>query len=71
MLIVHGDADTQVPTAQSAELVTRMCKAGAVVERRVVTGKGHVAGAVPAYEQGFDWLDGLLAGKKPVKDCAD
>ncbi|MCB0976264.1 MAG: alpha/beta fold hydrolase [Acidimicrobiales bacterium] len=70
VLIVHGDADTQVPTAQSADLVARMCKAGAVVERRVVPGKGHIEGAVPAYEQGFEWLDGLLSGRKPVNDCA-
>lgn len=70
VLIVHGDADVQVPVGDSEVLVERMCEAGAVVERRVEPGAGHIDGAVPSYDQGFEWLDGLRAGDTPVDDCA-
>lgn len=69
LLVVHGDADESVPIETSETLRTRMCGAGAVVERRVVPGADHIEGAVPTYEQGFTWLDDLRAGTAPKDDC--
>lgn len=69
VLVVHGDADENVPVETSDRLRTRMCEAGAVVERRVVPGLDHIEGAVPTYEQGFAWTDDLRAGTAPTDDC--
>lgn len=69
VLIIHSQADQSVPIAQSATLLARMCKAGQVVERRVLPSGGHVAAAVPAYADGFDWLSGLTSGATPVDSC--
>lgn len=69
VLIVHSAEDQNVPIAQSATLLHRLCKAGQVVERRVLPTGTHVSAAVPAYAQGFDWLDGLASGKAPVSSC--
>lgn len=69
VLIVHSAQDAQVPIADSATLLARMCKAGQVVERRVLPTGSHVATAVPAYADGFTWLDGLAQGKSPVSSC--
>ncbi len=69
VLIIHSREDRNVPIAQSATLLTRMCKAGQVVERRVLPTGSHVAAAVPAYADGFDWLEGLADGTKAVDSC--
>lgn len=69
ILIIHSEQDESVPIAQSETLLQRMCAAGQVVERRVLTEGGHVGAAVPAYAQGFAWLDGLAAGEKPRSSC--
>ncbi len=69
VLIVHSKQDESVPIAQSATLLTRLCTAGQVVERRVLPTGGHVAAAVPAYADGFDWLEGLTEGADPVDSC--
>lgn len=69
VLIIHSQQDQNVPIAQSATLLARMCKAGQVVERRVLPTGSHVAAAVPAYADGFDWLAGLATGATPVNSC--
>ena len=69
VLIVHSKADESVLIAQSAKLLARLCTAGQVVERRVLPAGTHVAAAVPAYADGFDWLDGLTRGIEPVDSC--
>lgn len=69
VLIIHSSQDENVPIAQSATLLARLCKAGQVVERRVLPTGDHVLAAVPAYADGFDWLDGLSKGTEPVDSC--
>lgn len=69
VLIVHSAEDESVPIGRSATLLARLCRAGQVVERRVLPTGGHVAAAVPAYAEGFDWLEGLARGTEPVNSC--
>lgn len=69
VLIIHSDQDQNVPIGQSETLLRRMCAAGQVVERRVLPTGSHVAAAVPAYQQGFAWLQGLASGDKAVSSC--
>lgn len=71
ILIIHSAEDESVPIAQSAALLRRLCAHGQTVERRVLDDGSHVAAAVPAYQQGFEWLDGLAEGTRPVSSCGD
>ncbi len=69
ILIIHSKLDQNVPIGQSESLLKRLCAHGQVVERRVLRDGTHVTAAVPAYAQGFEWLDNLAAGKPPVSSC--
>lgn len=69
ILIIHSKLDQNVPIGQSESLIKRMCAHGQIVERRVLSEGTHVTAAVPAYAQGFAWLDGLAAGKQPKSSC--
>jgi fermentation-respiration switch protein FrsA (DUF1100 family) len=66
VLLVHGDADRNVPVATSATLLDRLCRAGQPTERRVIPNADHVAAAVPAYEQSLTWFDTLRSGSTPT-----
>ena len=55
MLILHGDADMNVPLALSDQLLGRLCAAGQTVERRVLAGQNH-----------FIALDDRLPRRHPV-----
>jgi len=69
VLIVHGDADVNVPAELSVALMDRLCASGDVVERRVAPGLDHIAGAIPTYQQGIAWLDDLATGTEPTDAC--
>ena len=69
VLILHGDADMNVPLALSDQLVTRLCAAGQVVERRVLPGQTHFIALTIASRDGIPWLDGLRAGTPAVNSC--
>lgn len=69
VLLVHGDADLNVPVGDSEVLLERLCANGTPTERRVVPGADHVAGAVPTVNEGAAWLAGLLAGSQPPPTC--
>ena len=69
VLIVHGDADENVPIADSATLLTRLCAAGQIVERRVLPGIDHGIAARDGYRDGVAWLIGLAGGATPVSSC--
>lgn len=69
LLIVHSAEDRNVPIASSATLLDRLCQTGQVVERRVLPTGDHVAAAVPAYDQAFDWFTQLAAGERPKSSC--
>lgn len=70
LLLFHGDADTVVPLAHSDTLLERLCAAGQVVERRVVTGANHGPTIAQARPDGLAWLTGLAAGTTtPITSC--
>jgi hypothetical protein len=69
VLIVHSEADEVVPAALSVAILNRQCAVGQVVERRTVAEGSHGGAAAGAYEQAFDWFDGLLAGAEPITSC--
>ena len=69
MLILHGDADMNVPLALSDQLLARLCAAGQVVERRVLPGQTHFIALTMASLDGIPWLDGLRAGTPAVNSC--
>lgn len=69
LLIVHSAKDRNVPIESSAAFQARYCTAGGVVERRVLEEGDHIAAAIPAYQQGIDWILGLSAGAEPVSTC--
>jgi alpha-beta hydrolase superfamily lysophospholipase len=69
VLVIHSAEDRNVPIEGSATLLDRQCAAGQVVERRVLPTGDHVAAAVPAYQQAFEWFTALSAGTEPVSSC--
>lgn len=69
VLVFHSREDESVPVDQSLTLLKRLCRAGQMVERRVLDSGSHVAAAVPTYTDGFTWLDGLAGGAEPVSSC--
>lgn len=69
VLVVHGDADRNVPVGHSEVLRDRLCANGTPTERRVVAGADHIAGAVPTVDDGASWLAGRIAGTQPEPTC--
>lgn len=72
VLIFHGDADLNVPITHSETLLTRLCAAGQVVERRVFPGLDHVITSRDGIPAGIEWLAGLIApsgAPAPVSSC--
>ena len=72
ILIIHSQQDETVPIILSKFLLERMCKAGQVVERRVLPdGGGHGPAAVVAYPQAISWLEDRFAAEpaEPVSSC--
>lgn len=68
LLVLHSSEDERIPVAQSEVLLTRLCGAGQVVERRVVPGV-HASGAAAAAQEGVDWLVGIASGTPPTSSC--
>jgi len=67
ILIIHSEADNVVPIVLSQFLMTRMCKAGNVVERRVLhDGDNHGQAAVPAYAQAVPWFEDRFSADPPA-----
>jgi hypothetical protein len=69
VLIVHSQADEVVPIGLSAAILNRQCAVRQVVERRVLPSGTHGGAAPGAYQQAFEWFDGLLDGQEPVSSC--
>ena len=71
LLLFHSDTDTVVPIADSDTLMERLCAAGQVVERRVVSGGTHGTTIIDARNEGLPWLTGLADGTTtPTTNCA-
>ena len=60
VLVLHGDADTSVPIAQSEALVDALRAAGTAVERHVYAGEGHGWRRAATIADDFDRVDAFL-----------
>jgi fermentation-respiration switch protein FrsA (DUF1100 family) len=69
VLIIHGEADEQIPVVSSRLLLTRMCGIGQVVERRTYPGQSHAGVIGPSLEGMLEWIDARLAGEDAPSDC--
>lgn len=69
VLLVHGDADVNVPPEHSEVPRERMCAAGVPTERRLEPGLDHLAGAVPTVADGAEWLAGRIDGTVAPPTC--
>ena len=70
VLIIHGEADEQIPVVSSQLLVTRMCKVGQVVQRLTYPKQSHAGVVAPSLPDMLEWIDARLAGEEPPDDCA-
>lgn len=70
VLIIHGEADEQIPVVSSELLLERMCDIGQVVERRTYPGQSHAGVIGPSLLDMLDWIDARVAGEDPPNDCA-
>lgn len=69
LLIVHGEADEQIPVALSAVLFDRLCGLGQVVERRTYPGQGHGEVVFAAFAELSTWMADRLAGEPARSTC--
>lgn len=69
VLIIHGEADEQIPVVSSQLLLERMCGIGQVVERRTYPGQSHAGVIGPSLLDMLDWIDARLAGEDAPNDC--
>jgi len=69
ILMFHGDADTNIPLAQSDALLDRLCAAGQVVERRILVGANHLVTNSQSRQEFLTWLLGLTTGAAPISSC--
>jgi pimeloyl-ACP methyl ester carboxylesterase len=69
VLIIHGEADEQIPIVSSQLLLDRMCGIGQVVERRTYPGQGHAEVIAPSFADMATWIQDRLAGEPPQSSC--
>jgi pimeloyl-ACP methyl ester carboxylesterase len=69
LLIIHGEADQQIPPIASALLFKRLCGLGQNVERRTYPGFGHAEVIAPSFEPMLAWMDARVAGTPAVSGC--
>jgi len=69
ILVIHGEADEQIPLVTSQMLLDRMCGIGQVVERRTFAGQSHSGVIAPSMPGMLQWIDGRLAGEEAPTSC--
>jgi fermentation-respiration switch protein FrsA (DUF1100 family) len=69
ILIIHGEADEQIPPIASELLFKRLCGLGQVIERRTYPGMGHAEVIVPSFPDMLTWMKDRVAGKPAVSGC--
>jgi fermentation-respiration switch protein FrsA (DUF1100 family) len=69
LLIIHGEADEQIPVVASQLLFERLCGLGQVVERRTYPGIGHAEVIGPSFDAMFDWMRARVAGEPAATGC--
>jgi fermentation-respiration switch protein FrsA (DUF1100 family) len=63
LLIIHGGADEQIPTASSAILSSHYCDIGQAHERWVYPGQRHAAVIAPSFPDMVSWIEARFAGQ--------
>lgn len=66
VLIIHGEADEQIPLISSELLLERMCGIGQVVERRTYPDQSHAGVIGPSLPDMLEWIDARLSGAPDV-----
>jgi hypothetical protein len=66
VLIIHGEADEQIPLVSSQLLLERMCGIGQVVERRTFPGESHSGVIGPSLPGMLEWIDARVSGDPEV-----
>lgn len=69
LLIIHGEADEQIPVVASKLLFDRLCGLGQVVERRTYPGMGHAQVIEPSFPDMLSWMVDRFAGEPAVSGC--
>lgn len=69
VLIVHGDADEQIPIETSATLKRTMCSVGTSVTRRIYPGADHGGTALLSLFEVTAWLKNRIDGKATPNGC--
>jgi fermentation-respiration switch protein FrsA (DUF1100 family) len=63
LLIIHGGADEQIPTASSAILSSHYCDIGQAHERWVYPDQKHAAVIAPSFDDMVSWIDARFSGQ--------
>ncbi len=63
LLIIHGGADEQIPTASSAILSEHLCGIGQQLSRWVYPGASHAGVIVPSLTDMTTWIEQRFAGE--------
>jgi fermentation-respiration switch protein FrsA (DUF1100 family) len=69
ILIIHGEADEQIPPIASELLTKRLCGLGQVIERRTYPGMHHAEVIVPSFPDMLSWMKDRVAHKPAVSGC--
>lgn len=69
LLVVHGEADEDLPPALTAHLVGQLCAAGVTVEHRTYPGIDHDAVMAASANDAAAWLAARLIGDDPPSSC--
>lgn len=69
ILVIHGEADEQIPPVASKLLFDRLCGLGQVIERRTYPGQSHAGVIGPSFEPMMAWMLDRIAGKPTAGGC--
>ena len=69
LLIIHGEADEQIPALASQLLFDRLCRLGQVAERRTYPGAGHADVILHSFDDMLTWMEARLAGEPGTNGC--
>ena len=71
LLIIHGEADEQIPLDTSRRLFDELCAKGQVVERRTYPDQTHAGVIIPSFLPMVSWMDDRVDGKRVTSACKD
>ena len=69
ILVIHGEADEQIPVVASQLLLERLCGLGQAIERRTYPGMGHAEVIAPSFTDMVTWMEARLAGEPATSTC--